>query len=230
MKNVLVLKHYKLKNTSGWDPVNEQHWNDSDHQNRLTRIKQYDDMKKMCISSAKKFLLGLDEIIVHESEVDNIQEAFKQHFFDLHDLWKNKNTNILYADLDVLFIRKFNWFEFSDKFVMYSTGNSGLRYHGHDMHPDLWDMAFDLCSNWDLKKWDYEQDIYIKMVHHPLNWVHQQSKVNDYWNLVVNTPVYDSAENFYHNNLNCYAVHFHATRGESQVNRMIEMFKFLEQS
>jgi len=232
MKNVLVLKHYKLKNTSGWDPVKEHLWNDADHQNRLIKIKQYDDMKKMCVSSAKKFLLSLDEIIVHESEVDNIQTAFKQHFLDLYDLWKNKNTNILYADLDVLFIRKFNWFEFSNKFVMYNKGNSGLRYHGHDMHPDLWNMAFELCSVWDLKKWDYEQGIYIKMVYHPLNWIHQLNRTDQQnkANMVVNLPDYDSAENFYHNNLNCHAIHFHATRGESQVNRMVEMFRFLEQN
>lgn len=228
MKNILVLKHYKLKSITGWNPLNEQSWGEKERQHQIEKIKLYEDMRKMCIFSAEKFLLGLDDIIVHDSEVDNIQAAFKQHFYDLYELWKTKDTNIMYADLDVLFIRKFNWFDFSNKFVMYSTDNSGVRYHGHDMDEDLWDMAFDLCENWDLTKWDYEQDIYIKMVYHPLNWIHQQDKNHDYCKLVVNLPDYDFAVDFYRDNIDCCAVHFHSTRGMDQVDRMTEMFNFIK--
>ena len=76
---------------------------------------------------------------------------------------------MLYADLDVLFARPFDWFGASSHFVMYNNRNSGIRYHGHDMDPTLWEFAFEKCKFWNTKKWDYEQDIYMAMNQHPAN-------------------------------------------------------------
>jgi hypothetical protein len=225
MQNILVLKHYKLKNSSGWsrsfNPDNEKY---------KQFINSYEEMKSMCISSAKKFLLGLDDIVIHNTEADDIQAAFKQHFYDLHDLWKSGNVNILYADLDVLFIREFNWFAVSDYFVMYALANSGLRYHGHNMDKKLWDLAFEKCESWDFDRWAYEQDIYQHMMRHPANWRYQARRTAEYSSLVVNRPTESPAEFFSQNQL-CCAVHFHSSqgyRGLSQLNSMKEMFNFLK--
>jgi len=235
MKNILVLKHYKLQNASGWDPEIEHRWTPQNYTDQIKKIEQYDEMKKMCVQSAKKFLLGLDDIIIHESEVYDIQHAFKQHFFDLYDIWKQGDVNILYADLDVLFIREFNWFNFSNQFVMYDITNSGIRYHGHDMDPKLWEFAFEQCKFWDTKKWDYEQDIYINMALHPLNWMHKNNtisqfsrRVTEYRSLVINEPQEDCPEALYNNNKTCCAVHFHSSQGFSQIKRMEDMFQFLK--
>jgi len=224
MKNILVLKHYKLKNITGW--VTKEKDRD-DVAERVRKIEQYTEMKHMCILSAKKFLLGLDDIIVHESEVHDIQHGFRQHFFDLYDIWKQKNVNILYADLDVLFIRPFNWFDFSNHFVMYMNQNSGIRYHGHDMDPLLWELAFEQCKSWDSLEWDYEQKIYMGMNQHWANPNPGQTKIMEYGQLVSNLPTYDHPQELYKNNKNCCAIHFHCTRGNAQFERMKKMFEFL---
>jgi hypothetical protein len=224
MQNILVLKHYKLKNSSRW--CNGQ--SDLDDEKYKQFINSYEEMKSMCISSAKKFLLGLDDIVIHDTEADNIQAAFKQHFYDLHDIWKSGNVNILYADLDVLFIREFNWFAISDYFVMYDPENSGLRYHGHNMDKKLWDLAFEMCKSWDFDKWAYEQDIYETILRHPANWHYQASRAAEYGWLVVNRPTIKSPEEFFSYYQLCCAVHFHGSQGQSRVNSMKEMFDFLK--
>ena len=177
----------------------------------------------MCISSAKKFISGLDDIIIHETEVDNIQQAFKQHFYDLYDIWKQGNVNILYSDLDVLFTKEFNWFAHSDHFVMYTSWNCGVRYHGHDMDPQLWDFAWDLCKEWDPTNWHYEQDIYKAMLRHDMNWNHYSKNRDIYEKLVVNLPEKDSLEDSH----DSCAVHFHASRGDLQINKMKKIFHSL---
>jgi hypothetical protein len=228
VKNLLVLKHYKLKNLTGWDPSKEHEWTQGVWDDMREHVKKYDLMKEMCIASAKDSILGLDDIIVHESQVDDIQHAFKQHFYDLYDIWRQGNTNILYADLDVLFIRKFNWFDFSSKFVMYNAGNCGIRYHGHDMDEVLWTEALKRCEVWkDNKRWDYEQDIYVNMLRHPLNWDFYQRQANEYYQRVINRPEFTSPEEFYEQNKKCCAVHFHGSRGDSQISKMKDLFSFL---
>jgi hypothetical protein len=100
----------------------------------------------------KKFLVGLDDIVIHDTEA---QAAFKQHFYDLHDI--EINVNILYADLDVLFIREFNWFAMSDYFVCMTLITAASR-------TQRWDLAFEMCKSWEPNRWAYEQDIYKTMV------------------------------------------------------------------
>lgn len=228
MNNILVLKHYKVQHASGWHPENEDTWPDEAWDEKMKSLKRYEEMKEMCLASAKKFLLGLDDIVIHETNVYNIQDGFKQHFFDLYDIWKQGNVNILYADLDVLFIREFNWFEFSDHFVMYHLHNSGIRYHGHDMDPALWDLAFEKCKTWNPKKWDYEQDIYKEMLHYPSNWEHIVKKAVDYSDRVINLPETDDFDALYQDNKDCCAIHFHGSRGDVQIDRMNQMFEFLK--
>lgn len=223
MKNILVLKHYKLKNPTGWDPNNEAEWSKNDILNRIDRISLYEEMKQLCISSAKKFVIGLDDIVVHDSEVDDIQCAFKQHFYDLYRLWSQGNVNILYADLDVLFVRKFDWFANSEKYIMYDDTNSGVRYHGSDMEISLWNHAFELCEKWDSTKWDYEQDIYVSMRNMTAGYIDQQK----YIPLVVNKPDYGSMIDLYHDHPEAKAIHFHSTRGTQQVDKMKSLSKYL---
>jgi hypothetical protein len=228
MQNILVLKHYKLKNPfRGW-PGSQGRPSLIEDKTANQSMDVYEEMKSMCIVSAKKFLLGLDEIVVHDTEVDDIQAAFKQHFYDLYDMWKSGSVNILYADLDVLFIRKFNWFDVSDHFVMYDPCNSGVRYHGHNMDEKLWELAFEMCKTWNFNRWSYEQDIYETMVRHPVNWPYQVSQAEEYSRLVTNRPKIESISEFYSQYQDCCAVHYHTSQGQSQVNSMKEMSDFLK--
>jgi hypothetical protein len=223
MKNILVLKHYKLKNkTVGWPSGTPSPLH------RLKVIDAYEEMKYMCMASAKHFVLGLDDIVVHNAEVDNIQEAFRQHFYELYDLWKTGDVNILYADLDVLFVKKFNWFDMSDYFVMYDPINSGIRYHKYNMDEKLWELAFEMCKNWNFNKWDYEQDIYKKMWQQQYIMQSCQNIHPDiYQRLVINRPEYNSVEEFFKKNSDCCAVHFHASRG-NKLDHIRRMFNFLK--
>jgi hypothetical protein len=231
MKNILVLKHYKLTEMSGWP--SEGLWPD-DHpliqtvrEQEAERIKRYNNMKSMCCASAEKFILGLDDILIHEAQVDNIQQAFKQHFYDLYDIWAQGHVNILYADLDVLFIKPFDWFEHSDHFVMYTSWNCGVRYHGHDMDPKLWDHAFERCKQRDHTNWQYEQDIYKEMLSDSANWNHYSRNRDLYEKLVINLPESDSLADICNSNETACAVHFHATRGNTQINHMETVFDSL---
>ena len=227
MKNILVLKHYNLYHESGWN-VKREDGDITDEINwlqRIERIERYNEMKRMCLASAEKFLLGLDDIVIHDTDVYDIQAGFKQHFFDLYDLWKQGDVNILYADLDVLFIRPFNWFDFSDHFVMYDLNNSGIRYHGHDMTPDTWELAFKRCQTWNPEQWDYEQEIYKEMARLPSNFEHRKIEYND---LVINLPKDNNSAELYQANEKCCAVHFHGSHGDIQINRMKKMFEFLK--
>jgi len=205
MKNILVCKHYNLKN---YDLGNT--------------VEDYNQMKKWCIESAKKYIIGLDDVIIHDTPVEDIQGAFRQHFYDLYDLWKTKKFNILYSDLDVLFIRKFNWFDVSKKFIMYHSTNSGLRYHGHDMDETLWQHAFTLIKKWNSSKWDFEQDIYKEMYRLPVNGNFFKT------NLVLNLPQLDDPDKLYETASNSYAIHFHTTNGDKQFIRMKNMYHFLK--
>ena len=207
MKNILVLKYYKLKNYD-----------------LGTEIEDYIKMKEWCIETAKNNIMGLDDIIVHDTLVENIQDAFRQHFFDLYDLWKTKKFNILYSDLDVLFIRKLDWFNISKKFILYDGGNSGIRYHGHDMDETLWQYAFELLKKWDNSKWHFEQDIYKNMYRLPAN---EKFFEQD---LVLNLPRLDDPKVLYENACinNAAAIHFHASNGDKQFIRMKNMYHFLK--
>jgi hypothetical protein len=207
MKNILVLKYYKLKNYD-----------------LGTKIEDYNQMKEWCVETAKKNIMGLDDIVVHDTVVQDIQDAFRQHFYDLYDLWKTQKFNILYSDLDVLFIRKLDWFNISKKFILYNGGNSGIRYHGHDMDEKLWQHAFKLAKKWDGLKWHFEQDIYKDMYRHPANGKFFKQ------DLVINLPRLDDPkvlhENAYINNI--AAIHFHASNGDKQFIRMKNMYHFLK--
>jgi hypothetical protein len=213
MRNVLVLKHYQLLEPTGWNDDHTESvpdWEWEEYQARYQTLRHY------CEQSARKNITGLDDIIVHDSPVKDIQAAFKQHFFDLYDVWKQGNTNILYADLDVLFVRPFDWFKASEGFVMYSTGNSGVRYHGHDMDPELWDLAFERVRTWPTTKWDYEQDIYAEMAYAYDNFSSSE-RDQAYWKLVLQHPDHDLKPQQILANPDIKAVHFHSTRDPQQV-------------
>ena len=71
MKNLLVSKHYKIKDHTKWynDRTNESDLEDN-----------YDKMMELMLDSAEENLLCMDDYIVHEGEADNIREVFKIHF------------------------------------------------------------------------------------------------------------------------------------------------------
>lgn len=172
MKNILVLKNYDITDHTQWP-------SDRTHE---TGLKEgYNDMEKMCVSSARKYLDDLDDIIVSRGKAENIRDVFVSHFHDIYDIWKQGN-NVLYTDLDVLFVKPVKVFGEFDFFGMFNLTsppvtrctkrnvnlgayfNCGIRYYPANMSQAIWDKGFQMLEDWDSGRWDAEQIMYNIMM------------------------------------------------------------------
>jgi|13_taG_2_1085334.scaffolds.fasta_scaffold00006_104 hypothetical protein len=173
MSNILVAKNYKISDHSKW-------WDDkSDKVDQLEN--DYARMEEILTESARKHIKDLDEVKVFRGEADNIRDVFKTNFYEIYDLWK-QGHNILYADLDVLFIKGVDYFWDTKYFKMFNFTqpvsttdehydikfekyfNCGLRYYPKDMSQDVWDLGISMVENWNPDRWDSEQIIYNAML------------------------------------------------------------------
>jgi len=172
-KNILVGKNYDIIDHSKW-------WDDKT--NQASQLKNnYNEMQKLLISSAQKHLQDLDDIIIHTGEAENIREVFKIHFKEIYDLWQT-GCNILYCDLDVVFLNTAKIFNEFDKFSMFNLTdptsttdehygisfkhffNCGVRYYPENMKQTVWEKGFEMLENWNPDRWDCEQVIYNAMM------------------------------------------------------------------
>jgi len=172
VKNILVLKNYKIADHSKW------------YNNRSTEpglVENYKAMEEMCINSAHKNIPNLDDVVVFTGEADNIRDVFKKNFYEIYDLWKEGN-NILYCDLDVVFLHRADYFNQFEYFSMFNYTdprstidehydleiehffNCGIRYYPADMSQDVWDIGLGMLDNWNPERWDSEQIIYNAMM------------------------------------------------------------------
>ena len=174
MKNYLVTKNYRITDHTKW-------YDDRTSESNLAQ--NYAAMETLLVNSAKENIVGLDEVIVHRGEAENIREVFKIHFKELYNLWSTEECNILYCDLDVVFLKKVLYFNKFDFFAMFNFTdpargtvdehygltferffNCGIRYHPHTMKQETWDIGFKMLENWNPDRWDCEQVVYNQML------------------------------------------------------------------
>lgn len=238
-KNILVLKNYTITDHTQWY---------DDRTNEKNLVDNYAEMEKICIESAKQNIQDLDDIHVFRGEASNIRDVFKINFFEIYDLWK-QGHNLLYADLDVVFMNPCNMFDKTYLFSMYnltdppSTSDShynvdfqfyfncGMRYYPHKMLQEVWDIGIEMFENFNTERWDAEQIIYNSMM-----WW-QSPHMGDFWNplkayQMLNSPLIPGGQqanqqfNAGYDIKEVDAVHIHGSRGSSD---RLEIMKRLQE-
>lgn len=173
IKNYLVTKNYTISDHTKW-------YDDRTHETDL--VENYNAMENVLVDTANTHLVGLDEIIVHRGEAAHIRDVFRVHFKEIYDLWSSEPCNILYTDLDVVFLQQARFFDQYDFFAMFNFTdpprtvdshygltfeqffNCGIRYYPHSMKQETWDVGFEMLENWNPDRWDSEQVIYNQML------------------------------------------------------------------
>lgn len=173
MKNYLVSKNYTISDHTKWH---------TDRTKEYNLVANYITMGHILCETARQHLVDLDDIIIHRGEAENIRDVFKAHFKEIYDLWSSEQCNILYCDLDVIFLKKasffgqyafFTMFNFTDPPFLEDTYygltfecflNCGIRYYPHTMKQETWDIGFKMLENWNPNCWDSEQVIYNQML------------------------------------------------------------------
>lgn len=173
MKNYLIRSLYKIKS-----PV----WF-SDRSKEGDLYDWYLKMNDISLRSFQKHLQGEWEFIFFNKEVDNIQEVFKDHFFEIYDIWKNEECNILYCGPDNIMMKPTAFFgEYSD-FMMFNYTdpkssvepnhyniqhthflNADVRYYPSTMKQDIWELGLSMAERWDFNCWNTEQIILNEML------------------------------------------------------------------
>lgn len=174
IRNYLVCKNYKISDHSKWY---------CDRRSEAGLEHSYQQMQELMLKSAHKHLQGLDQVVVHTGECETIREVFRVHFWEIYELWKT-GANILYVDLDVLFVKPVNYFDQFEHFMMFNHTqprkctdphygvnfdhyfNCGVRYYPHAMSQEVWDLGKKMVDNWNHGRWDAEQIIYNAMLWH----------------------------------------------------------------
>lgn len=143
----------------------------------------YMKMHDISLRSFEKHLQGDWEFIFFNKEVENIQEVFKDHFFEIYDIWKQGDTNILYCGPDNIMMKPTEFFGKYNDFRMFNYTdpkssvepnhydvqhkhffNADVRYYPSTMSQDIWDMGLEMAENWDFNSWNTEQFILNKML------------------------------------------------------------------
>lgn len=181
IKNYLIRSLYKIKSPM-W-------FQDRSHEGDL--YDQYMKMHEISLRTFNKHLKSEWEFIFFNKEVENIQEVFKDHFFEIYDIWKQGNVNILYCGPDNIMMKPTDIFGKYQDFRMFNytdpktseepnhynfskdlpTGlqhqhffNADVRYYPSTMSQDIWDMGLEMAENWDFNSWNTEQIILNKML------------------------------------------------------------------
>lgn len=219
--NILVCKNYTIADHTKW-------YNDRSSESNLEN--SYTAMEELCVASAKQYIKDLDEVKVFRGNADNIRDVFKINFYEIYELWK-EGHNILYADLDVLFVKDVQYFDQFDKFSMFGLTqpsstvdehyniefkhffNCGIRYYPKDMDQSVWDLGIEMVENWNPNRWDSEQIIYNAMM------FSQDIKLTEVLKPWLAYQMLTDSENDYtHNKINlgdARAIHLHGSRGST---------------
>ena len=219
IKNILVAKNYEITDHSKWD---------SNRRKEIDLRENYTEMQHLMTASAEQYLQDLDDIVIHTGTADNIRSVFRIHFEEIYQLWQT-GVNILYVDLDVLFVKPFEIFGVVDYFSMFNYTspkkvidpfynvkldhyfNCGIRYYPADMCQQCWQVGLDMVENWNPNRWDTEQIIYNRML-----WsqdISLEHTLKPHW---AYQYIYDKEPlNNRFNNIplsDARAIHFHGTR------------------
>ena len=154
-----------------------------DRSNEGDLYDSYMKMHDISLRSFEKHLQGDWEFKFFNKEVENIQEVFKDHFFEIYDIWKQGDTNILYCGPDNIMMKPTDFFGKYDDFMMFNYTdpkssvepnhyniqhqhffNADVRYYPSTMSQQIWDMGLEMAENWDFNSWNTEQFILNKML------------------------------------------------------------------
>src|SRR4030042_2108648 len=111
MKNFLVTANFKL---------------DQDKWYGNSNPLDYETMQTYCIDSFKKYLYGIDKVIVFNDisdKINNYHQIFKHIFYKIDYLYHSESCNILFIDLDTICIKPINIFNLYNNFRMFSIAN-----------------------------------------------------------------------------------------------------------
>lgn len=173
MKNYLISSLYKIKSPMWFH----------DRSGEGDIYEHYMKMHALSLQSFKDNLAGEWEFIFFNKEVDNIQSVFKDHFFEIYDIWKQGNCNILYCGPDNLMMKPTTIFGQYDDFRMFNYTdpkaldershynidhphffNADVRYYPASMDQAIWDLGAGMTRNWDFNCWNTEQIILNHML------------------------------------------------------------------
>lgn len=171
-KNILVRSLYKIKSPQWF----------ADRSSEGDLYSQYMDMSKISLETFEKHLAGDWEYVFFNKEVENIQEVFKDHFFELYELWK-KGHNILYCGPDNFVKKPVEVFGKYEDFMMFNYTdpkssiepnhyniqhehffNADVRYFPQSMDQEIWNIGLEMAQNWDFDCWNTEQFILNHML------------------------------------------------------------------
>lgn len=236
IKNYLVAKNYTITDHTKWY---------DDRSNEVDLTENYNSMESVMVESANRHLLGLDDVIVHRGEAEHIRDVFRIHFKEIYDLWRSEPCNILYTDLDVVFLDTARFFGRYDFFAMFNFTdpprtvdehygltfdkffNCGIRYYPSTMKQETWDIGFEMLENWNPDRWDSEQVIYNQML-----WSQNIEPQRFYrpdlaFQMLYNQPLHEGNTQFNRISVKqAAAVHVHGSRGSG--NRLQIMKDLLD--
>lgn len=227
MTNYIVSKNYEVLDHTKWNVNRSKEHDLKDN---------YDQMELLMVDSAKH-VIDVNDIIIHRGKTTDIREVFKLHFFEIYELWKT-GCNILYVDLDVLFIKHVEFFNKFDKFMMFNYTankkttdshygitidhffNCGVRYYPSTMSRDVWDIGFRMIENWNPNRWNCEQLIYNQMM-----WS-QSHNVKDFLRPELAYQYTDTRHEKDNgiNISNAKVIHFHGSRGSKQKLEIMRLY------
>jgi hypothetical protein len=174
MKNYLVKSLFQVQDTN---------WHFKDRSDEQGLHKKYIEMHQISVGSYSQHLKGNWELKFVQGSVQNINDAFKQTFRAIYDLWKQGNTNILYTDPDTVAIKDIDPWQISDQFMMFNFTdpkslntnnhygrtfphffNAGVRLFPAGMNQRIWDLGLSMLDNWEEGTYNTEQTILNAML------------------------------------------------------------------
>lgn len=173
MKNYLIRSLYQIKS-----PV----WF-RDRTDEGDIYDQYMQMHEISLRTFEQHLQGDWEFVFFNKTVPDIQAVFKDHFFEIYDIWRQGDCNILYCGPDNAMMKPTQFFGKYEDFMMFNYTdpkssteanhygvqhshffNADVRYYPSTMSQDIWDMGLKMADNWDFNCWNTEQFILNKML------------------------------------------------------------------
>jgi len=235
--NILVCKNYTITDHTKWY---------ADRSSETGLEENYTAMEELCVASAKKYVTDLDEVVVFRGQADNIRDVFKTNFYEIYELWK-QGHNILYVDLDVIFISAAEYFGKFNKLSMFNLTdptsttdahynielphffNCGIRYYPHNMDQSVWDKGISMVENWNPNRWDCEQVIYNAMMFDQKLEINEVYRPHLAFQLLSGNIEDESNTNFNQIHISeAKAIHLHGSRSSSARLQAMEKLARLE--
>jgi len=210
--NILLKSLFKIKNH---DPIVGQPPSAMTHY-----FSSYRVMQDLSIVSFKKNLQGDWQLIELGGEFSRLSYALRYVMAQTKKIWKTHYPcNILYTDPDTLCIKPLDLFGKFFEFRLFTDGhplsrkqyhNCGVRYFPKELTDAFWESIDSKMSQWDHKKYDYEQETYIDCLWEQPSLYKQLSQPQSHVVKQITHKGHDAYNNYYSD---AAILHVHASRG-----------------